>query len=393
MFCKLTTYLPSLRSLILLALAAFAALPALSADIQRVSITERSDGQGYVVRLHTVGVLSQFEVRQVAPELVELVVQDAYLVEGAQRDGATGIVQDYSVRNRDGSVVLSFQLAAPATATAYPDRDTDDLLLGLAYTEPQPVSPFFAEETGENWRLDCVVIDAGHGGHDPGTHGHGIREKDVTLSVALKVGQYVEERLGMNVVYTRTSDRFVELHERGRIANEQCGKLFISIHANAAGSARARGTETFFIGQHKADDAREIMERENSVVDLEADQSHYEGLGDMSMVLQSMASSAYQTESEHLASLIEGQFSERARRRSRGVKQAGFLVLWRASMPAVLVELGFLSNRNEARFLASEEGQDLLASGLYRAIRDYKERYEAGLGLDPTAPDHVAARD
>ncbi|MEM6782321.1 MAG: N-acetylmuramoyl-L-alanine amidase [Bacteroidota bacterium] len=385
-----------MRSLILLALAAFAALPALSADIQRVSITERSDGQGYVVRLHAVGVLSQFEVRQVAPELVELVVQDAHLVEGVQLDEASGIVQDYSARNRDGSVVLSFQLSVPAAATPYPDRDTDDLLLGLAYTEPvatTSTSPFFAEETGENWRLDCVVIDAGHGGHDPGTHGHGIREKDVTLSVALKVGQYVEERLGMNVVYTRTTDRFVELHERGRIANEQCGKLFVSIHANAAGSARARGTETFFIGQHKADDAREVMERENSVVDLEADQSHYEGLGDMSIVLQSMASSAYQTESEHLAALIEGQFSERARRRSRGVKQAGFLVLWRASMPAVLVELGFLSNRNEARFLASDEGQDLLASGIYRAIRDYKERYEAGLGLDPTAPNHVAARD
>ncbi|MEM8558917.1 MAG: N-acetylmuramoyl-L-alanine amidase [Bacteroidota bacterium] len=387
-----------LRS-ILLALIALSAVPALAVDIQRVSITERSDGLGYVVRLHAVGVLSQFEVRQDAPSLVELVVQDARLHEDAQLDAAEGLVRNYSVRNRDGSVVLLFELTAPAEAVPYPDRDTDDLLLGLTYADPAaapaasdtPTSPFFAADDGtENWRLDCVVIDAGHGGHDPGTHGHGIREKDVTLDVALRVGRYVEERLGMNVVYTRTTDRFVELHERGRIANEQCGKLFVSIHANAAGSSRARGTETFFIGQHKADDAREIMERENSVVELEADRSHYEGFGDMSIVLQSMASSMYQTESEQLAAMIESQFSQRARRHSRGVKQAGFLVLWRASMPAVLVELGFLSNRSEARFLASEEGQDLLASGIFRAIRDYKQHYESSLGL---VPDEVAARE
>jgi N-acetylmuramoyl-L-alanine amidase len=126
-------------------------------------------------------------------------------------------------------------------------------------------------------------------------------------------------------------------------------------------------------------------------VELESDPSHYEGFSDMTMVLRSMASSAYQTESEHLASMIEDQFSGRVRRHSRGVKQAGFLVLWRASMPAVLVELGFLSNREEARFLASDQGQDHLASALFRAIRDYKERYETGLGL--VAPAEVAARD
>ena len=222
------------------------------------------------------------------------------------------------------------------------------------------------------------MLDAGHGGHDGGASANGIREKDITLAVAKKVGHYVEDRLGIRVVYTREDDRFIELHERGRIANESCGKLFVSIHANAAGSSSAHGSETFFLGLHKSESAADVMERENSVVALESDPGLYAGFDDAEIIVQTLATTAYQRESERLASLIQDQFEHRAERPSRGVKQAGFLVLWRASMPAVLIELGFVTNPSEARFLRSEYGQDLLASAIFRSIRDYKEQYERG---------------
>jgi N-acetylmuramoyl-L-alanine amidase len=223
------------------------------------------------------------------------------------------------------------------------------------------------------------VLDAGHGGHDGGASANGIREKDVVLAVTKKVGHYVEDRLGIRVVYTRDDDTFVPLHERGRIANESCGKLFVSIHANAAGSRSAHGSETYFLGLHKSQSAADVMERENSVVALESDPDLYAGFGDAEVIVQTLATTAYQRESERLASLIQGQFEHRVDRPSRGVKQAGFLVLWRASMPAVLIELGFVTNPSEARFLRSENGQDLLASAIFRSIRDYKEQYERGL--------------
>jgi N-acetylmuramoyl-L-alanine amidase len=233
----------------------------------------------------------------------------------------------------------------------------------------------------EHWRLDCIVIDAGHGGHDPGAVAHGVREKDVTLGIALKLGRYVQDQLGVRVVYTRRDDRFIELAERGRIANQSCGKLFVSIHANAAGNGRAQGTETYFLGMARSESARRVMERENSVVQLESDPSLYSGMDDAALIMQTMAQSTYLRVSEQLAAHIEGQFSQRAGRTSRGVKQAGFLVLWRASMPAVLVETGFVTNPEEAAFLGSDRGQDLIASAIFRAIRDYKAEYERGLGM------------
>jgi N-acetylmuramoyl-L-alanine amidase len=260
----------------------------------------------------------------------------------------------------------------PAPPRTSPPRASDDAAMPPTSGAP-PGNPMVS---GARWRFDTIVIDAGHGGKDPGAVAHGVREKDVALSVALKVGRYVEEELGVRVVYTRTSDHFVTLRNRGRIANEAGGKLFVSIHANAATNAQAYGTETFFLGLHKNEAAREVMERENSVVRLEEDQSVYEDLDDEALIVRTMANSLYLQKSESLAALIEGQFRNRVGRKSRGVKQAGFLVLWGASMPAVLVELGFLTNASEAAFLRTEQGQDYMASAIFRAIRDFKEVYD-----------------
>ena len=354
-------------------------------SIERVSFTARSDGKGYVVRIHTTGKVSAHSVDQPSPTELRLTLYHAGLSPNLRRDDPRGPVQSYAVHPADDRIVLSFAIDpnTPVEAKSYPDRDTDHILLNIAYAAPVlaggGVQPDVA--SNEHWKLDCIVIDAGHGGHDGGAAANGVREKDITLGVARKLGRYVQDRLGMRVVYTRADDRFIELHERGRIANESCGKLFVSIHANAAGSRSAKGSETYFLGLHKSKSARDVMERENSVVALESNQDLYTGFDDASIIVQTMATTAYQRSSEHLAELIQGQFEHRADRPSRGVKQAGFLVLWRASMPAVLIELGFVTNKDEARFLRSENGQDLMASAIFRSIRDYKEDYERGLSF------------
>ncbi len=249
---------------------------------------------------------------------------------------------------------------------------------------PVSMAALTVQEKAELWTLDTIVIDAGHGGKDAGAVANGIREKDVNLEVALKVGTYLEKLLKVNVVYTRTTDEFVELQERGKIANQAGAKLFISIHANSAPySSKVRGTETYILGLHRSEKAKEVMERENAVVRHEANPDQYDSFY-QNGILQTLAFNGNLKMSEKLAGEIETQFSNRVHRQSRGVKQAGLIVLWAASMPAVLVELGYLTNRFEAQYLNSIEGQEYLASAIFRAVRDFKREYEKGLNISST---------
>lgn len=370
--------------------------------VERVSFTPRSDGLGYVVRIHTSERLHAFsEPRFVAQHQLELVLFNTGLSQTCRRDAPDGPVQAYTMETRQGHLVLRFQLDSRVSvkAEAYRDRGTDDMLLGLTYVGGPPARPVAAttppvatpsssgslpplDDARARWRLDTIVIDAGHGGHDTGAIGAGgLREKDVVLSVALKVGQYLEELLDLNVVYTRRDDRFVTLRNRGKMANEAGGKLFISIHANAARNRTGHGTETYFLGMHKTDAAHRVMERENSVIEYESDPTAYAGLDQAALIAQTLAQSAYMRSSEHLAALVQQQFTERVGRVDRGVKQAGFYVLWGASMPAILVELGFVTNAQEAAYLNSENGQIYLASAIFRAVRAFKAQYEKGLDL------------
>jgi N-acetylmuramoyl-L-alanine amidase len=229
----------------------------------------------------------------------------------------------------------------------------------------------------ENLKFDVVVLDAGHGGHDPGTIGvGGLYEKDIVLSVTKKVGGYIEEYLpDVEVVYTREDDRFIELHERGAIANRAQGDLFVSIHANSARSRSAYGAEVYFLGLTRTESALEVMKRENSVVRLE-ESTKIARLSEEDVLIYELANAANIETSQEIAARMEQQFSERARRRSRGVKQAAFVVLYHASMPALLVELGFISNAQEAKFLRSDYGQSIMASAIFRAIRDTKVEQE-----------------
>ena len=201
-------------------------------------------------------------------------------------------------------------------------------------------------------KVDVVVIDAGHGGHDNGTHGKLLKEKDLALNIALKVGDYIEKNIpGVKVIYTRKDDRYLALDERADIANKNKADLFICIHANANPNTKAYGTETFVMGLHKDEGNLAIAQRENSVILMDENyEERYEGFNPNSpesYILFELIQSAYLESSLRFAQKVEGQFKDRVGRLSRGVKQAGFVVLWRTTMPSVLIETGFLTNSTE----------------------------------------------
>ena len=241
----------------------------------------------------------------------------------------------------------------------------------------------------DRWKLDVIVIDAGHGGKDPGCIGVvGTREKNVTLDVGLKLGHLIETDLrGVKVVYTRSSDKFVELYRRTQIANEAGGKLFISIHCNSLPHkpASMNGFEIYLLRPGRTEEAVSIASRENAVIQLEEGyKERYQNLTEEKFIIVTMAQSAYMKQSEQFAESAAGSMAKRLRIRNSGVKQAGFQVLVGASMPNVLVELGYLSNRNEEQILRSETGQERIADALFRGVKDYKMKYEKSLqeGMD-----------
>ncbi len=221
-----------------------------------------------------------------------------------------------------------------------------------------------------------IVIDAGHGGKDPGAIGTFSREKDITLAIALKTGEYIEQNIkNVKVIYTRKNDSFVELRDRATIANKNKADLFISIHANWAKSKSIMGTETFIMGHTKDQQNLEVAMKENEVIFLEDDYStKYEGFdpkSELSYIMFTVMQKEFQEQSTELASKIQTQFREKADRRDRDVKQAGFWVLLATTMPSVLIETGFITNPAEEKYLNSKQGQDYLASAIFRACKEY----------------------
>lgn len=233
-----------------------------------------------------------------------------------------------------------------------------------------------------DYKVDVIVIDAGHGGKDPGNHGKLVKEKDIALKLALKLGEYIEKNMpDVKVIYTRKDDRYLALDERAAIANRHKADLFICIHANSHTTTSPYGTETFIMGMHVDERNLSVAKRENSVILMDENyEERYEGFdpnSPESYILFTLTQSAYQESSLSFARKVEDQFKNRVGRVSRGVKQAGFVVLWRTTMPSVLIEAGFLSNSDEEKFLVTEKGQDLIASGIYRAFKEYKSEVES----------------
>lgn len=222
-----------------------------------------------------------------------------------------------------------------------------------------------------------VVIDAGHGGKDPGAVGKYSREKDIALAIALKTGEYIEKNLpDVEVIYTRKTDVFVELHRRAQIANDNEADIFISIHCNANNSSKPYGTETYVMGLHRSQANLEVAKLENAAILKEEDYNDmYDGFDpnrDEDYITLTLFQNAYLESSLDLASKVQDQFRERAKLKDRGVWQAGFWVLYKTAMPGILVETGFLSNPNDERYLRSEDGQSYIASAIYRAFKEYK---------------------
>ena len=243
-----------------------------------------------------------------------------------------------------------------------------------------------------------VVIDAGHGGKDPGARGTVINEKEINLSVALKLGDKISANHDdVKVIYTRKTDRFIELDERANIANRNKADLFISIHTNSVKKgSTARGTETYTLGLARTDENLAVAMRENSAILLEDNyEQKYEGFdpnSSESYIIFEFMQNKHMEQSIGFASEIQKCFVS-ARRADRGVRQAGFLVLRKTSMPSVLVELGYISNHDEERFMKSSDGQNKLASALSDAFTRYKKEYDRKQGgvSGGTASRSVAA--
>lgn len=228
-----------------------------------------------------------------------------------------------------------------------------------------------------------VVIDAGHGGKDPGAVRNNYKEKHINLGVALALGKLIENNFkDVKVIYTRKTDVFVELTDRAAIANRNKANLFISIHTNSTDAKRtnASGADTYILGLTKSAENLAVAKRENSVVTLESDyKNKYEGFdphSPESYIIFEFMSNKYMEQSLQFATEVQNQFKNIAKRNDRGVRQAGFLVLWRTAMPSVLIELGFINNSEEVEYLTSKSGQNALARSIYSGFKKYKQNYD-----------------
>jgi N-acetylmuramoyl-L-alanine amidase len=246
------------------------------------------------------------------------------------------------------------------------------VLVGISAGSGKPVNGNLLKKS----ILRTVVIDPGHGGHDSGCHGSSAYEKHIALAVSIKLGKLIEANFpDVKVIFTRKTDVFVELYRRAQIANENKADLFICIHCNS-GPKTAFGTETFVMGLHKTTDNLNVAKRENAVILQENNyERKYDGFDPNSPeanIIFSLYQNAFLTQSLYFADRLQHEFKHSAKRYNRGVKQAGFLVLYRTTMPAILIETGFLTNNEEEKYLKSADGQQEIANSMLKAFNDYK---------------------
>ena len=235
-------------------------------------------------------------------------------------------------------------------------------------------------QNNPSYAVKTVVIDAGHGGKDPGACGKISKEKNITLSIALKTGGLISTNLpDVKVIYTRTTDEFIELHKRAEIANKAKADLFISIHVNANPNPDATGTDTWTMGLAKNEANLKVAKMENNVISLESDASQYKGMSandNEAIILHNLQQGAFCDNSLALAGMIQKQFRDEVGRKDRSVHQAPFLVLWKTAMPSVLIETGFISNTEEEIWLNNSDNQAEMAYAIYNAFVEYKNYIE-----------------
>lgn len=390
---------------------------------ERISSTPRSDGKGFVVRFHNRAAPDSFRVYQSSPELVQI----AFYHPLAETSGVRLPVERPEIEKTElwkihGGLGINLRLKPGQNmlATSYVDANKKDLLIPLTKVSSKDISKVFKDLKPVDWTLlktngptdsvaaeknepnkpanntvdqsysslknrqmlDVIVIDAGHGGKDPGAVGKITYEKKVTLGVALKLGAMIKKELPyVKIVYTRDDDTFVELDNRGHIANKAEGDLFISIHCNSVEKRKypPRGASFYFLGMHRSEEAYNVMLRENAVVRLESQQNgKVTELSEEQLLLYELTNRGYMESAQAFSIHLDQQFTKVAKRKSLGIRQAGFMVLYYSSMPAVLIELGFISNPEEEKFMASEAGQKELANAILQSVLKYRDQLEIG---------------
>ncbi len=347
-------------------------------DVYDVVVDKRSNG--YLLRVMASKKIADYEVWLGRDNWLHITILNVTVdVSAIKKLRKLELFSNVEIIPYAQSVQISFKLNPKITHyEVIPDKESNDILIAL-YTSKIESK---IENIKKKFLLDVVVIDPGHGGKDPGAIGvYGTQEKDITLAVAKKLKTLVES-LGIKVVMTRESDEFVELYKRGQIANENSGKLFISLHCNSMPYKphSANGFEVYILRPGKTEDAIRIAERENAVIRLEENyQERYKHLTDESYILTAMARNVYVKNSERFSEILNNEAKNRLEIKANGVNQAGFYVLVGAAMPSVLVEMAYLSNPQEEKYLRSETKQWEIARTIFNALKKFKEEYEASI--------------
>ena len=290
-----------------------------------------------------------------------------------RRTDTRGIIKSVAADQLGESSQLAFQMRTKVEShELYQSKDPSEIVISLRTSIKNSLAQM--KEVKDRWKLDTVVLDAGHGGKDPGTMGkRGTKEKDIALDIVKRVGLLLEKNTRLKVIYTRTEDIFIPLWKRTKMANESNGKMFISIHLNGNPNKTAYGFETYLLRPGKTEDAIEVASRENEVIKFEEkSKDKYKDVSGESLIMATMAQSIFMKESEELASIIQEEMVKKVKSKNRGVKQAGFQVLIGASMPNVIIEAGFLTNRNEEKNLRNPKYRQTIANSIYKAIIKFR---------------------
>ena len=357
--------------------------PTTGFDISGISITEKVNGT--LIRVHSKSRIPSYYSSIKDDELTIIFRKVNADVQKTNRGKISDLIQQIETRNVGPDAEFKLIVGENySTSEVMNVPESNDVIITI---HNKVFSKSDQNKKNINkWSFDVVVIDAGHGGKDPGAIGvENTKEKDITLSIALKLGELMKKEMpDVKVVYTRNNDSFVDLYKRGKIANENHGKLFISIHCNSTKKkpSDANGSEVYLLRPGRTEEAIEIAETENSVIKYEDNPQKYEKLTDENFILVSMAHSAYMKYSEKFAELLSKDFSLNLKLKSRGVKQAGFYVLVGASMPSVLIETGFISNKDDAKYLKSSAGQKQIAESIFSSIKAYRKYYEDEMDTD-----------
>jgi N-acetylmuramoyl-L-alanine amidase len=363
-------------------------------DISGLTFEEKSNG--FLLRIRCTKKLSDYESWIKADgdnSWIYITLANARADVGTlNRMPLTDVLKKVLVFQSPKSVQLTIKIKGPVSSTEMiPAEGSNDILLSIHTPSDEQIAARKVrnyetqlDHERSRWKLDVVVIDAGHGGDDPGTIGVArTKEKDVTLGIALKLGRLITKQLpDVKVVYTRKTDEFIELYRRGQIANQAGGKLFISIHCNAMPHKPhpTNGYEIYLLRPGKTENAIRLAERENSSVKFEQGyEKHYQELTEENFILLTMAQNAYVKYSEKFADLVQQEMGRRTGLGNNGIKQAGFYVLVGASMPNVLIETAYLSNKHDEKILKSAAGQERVAESVLAAVKRYKREYEKAL--------------